>query len=85
MIREYLQGGNGPKQARRFPLSLQQMAEGYFEGGMTALNQRVPDMTKGWLPQHPEFCCPLNAMTMEWYNGTDIESPYYESRGVMIG
>ena len=38
---------------------------------------------KEWLAQHPEFCCPLYGMTMEWYNGTDIEAPDYQC-GVMI-
>ena len=48
-----------------------------------AFQQQFQQFYKEWLPLHPEFHCPNDAMTMEWYNGTDIESPDYQC-GVMI-
>ncbi len=48
-----------------------------------AFQEQYQMFYKEWLPQHSEFHCPNNAMTMEWYNGTDIESPDYQC-GVMM-
>ena len=72
-----------PKGMRLFPIRSGKWLKVHFEGGMKAFQQQLQMFYKEWLPQHPEFRCPMNAMTMEWYNGTDIESPDYQC-GVMI-
>ena len=76
-------GGSVPGGMRLFPIRSGKWLKVHFEGGMKAFQQQYQIFYKECLPQHPEFCCPLNAMTMEWYNGTDIEAPDYQC-GVMI-
>ena len=76
-------GGSVPEGMRLFPIRGGKWLKVHFEGGMKAFQQQYQKFYKEWLPQHPEFRCPMNAMTMEWYNGTDIESPDYQC-GVMI-
>ena len=76
-------GGSVPEGMRLFPIHSGKWLKVHFEGGMKAFQQQFQKFYKEWLPQHPEFRCPDNAMTMEWYNGTDIESPDYQC-GVMI-
>ena len=66
-----------------FPIRSDKWLKVHFEGGMKAFQQQYQKFYKEWLPQHPEFRCPNNAMTMEWYSGTDIDSPDYQC-GVMI-
>ena len=78
-----LEGGSVPDGMRLFPIRNGKWLKVHFEGGMKAFQQQFQKFYKEWLPQHPEFHCPNNAMTMEWYNGTDIESPDYQC-GVMI-
>jgi predicted transcriptional regulator YdeE len=76
---------------RLFPIRNGKWLKIHFEGGMKAFQQQYEKFYKEWLPQHldellsasEKFHCPNNAMTMEWYNGTDIESPDYQC-GVMI-
>jgi len=50
---------------------------------MKAFQQQYTIFYKEWLPLHPEYRCATNAQSLEWYNGTDIESPDYQC-GVMI-
>ena len=76
-------GGNVPEGMRLFPIRNGKWLKVHFEGGMKAFQQQFQKFYKEWLPQHPEFRCPNNAMTMEWYNGTDIDSPDYQC-GMMI-
>lgn len=76
-------GGNVPEGMRLFPIHSGQWLKVYFEGGMNAFQQQYTLFYKEWLPQHPEYQVAKNAMTMEWYQGTDIESPDYQC-GVMI-
>jgi hypothetical protein len=38
---------------------------------------------KEWLPAHPEYKWARNSCCMEWYQGTDIQSPDYQC-GVMM-
>ncbi|MBO7417995.1 MAG: DUF3795 domain-containing protein [Bacteroidaceae bacterium] len=76
-------GGNVPEGMNLFPIHSGKWLKMHFEGGMKAFQQQYQMFYKEWLPQHPEFHCPNNAMTMEWYNGTDIDSPDYQC-GVMI-
>lgn len=76
-------GGSVPEGMRLFPIRSGKWLKIHFEGGMKAFQQQYQKFYKEWLPQHPEFRSPLNAMTMEWYNGTDIESSDYLC-GVMI-
>ena len=66
-----------------FPIHSDKWLKMHFKGGMKAFQEQYQMFYKAWLPQYSEFHCPNNAMTMEWYNGTDIESPNYQC-GVMI-
>jgi predicted transcriptional regulator YdeE len=76
-----------------FPIHSGKWLKMHFEGGMKAFQEQYQMFYKEWLPQHSEFFaeqsgkaerhCPNNAMTMEWYNGTDIDSPNYQC-GVMM-
>ena len=76
-------GGSVPEGMQLFPIFSGKWLKVHFEGGMKAFQQQFQKFYKEWLPQHPEYRCPNNAMTMEWYNGTDINSPDYQC-GVMI-
>ena len=72
-----------PEGMKLFPIHSGKWLKMHFEGGMKAFQEQYQIFYKEWLPQHSEFHCPNNAMTMEWYNGTDIESPDYQC-GVMM-
>ena len=76
-------GGGVPEGMKLFPIHSGKWLKMHFEGGMKAFQEQYQMFYKEWLPQHSEFHCPNNAMTMEWYNGTDIESPDYQC-GVMM-
>jgi len=41
------------------------------------------EMIDQWLPAHPEYKWAPNSCCMEWYQGTDIQSPDYQC-GVMM-
>jgi predicted transcriptional regulator YdeE len=66
-----------------FPIQSGKWLKIHFEGGMKAFQQQYTIFYKEWLPLHPEYRCATNAQSLEWYNGTDIESPDYQC-GVMI-
>ena len=76
-------GGGVPEGMQLFPIHSGKWLKMHFEGGMKAFQEQYQMFYKEWLPQHSEFHCPNNAMTMEWYNGTDIDSPNYQC-GVMM-
>ena len=75
--------GGVPEGMQLFPIHSGKWLKMHFEGGMKAFQEQYQMFYKEWLPQHSEFHCPNNAMTMEWYNGTDIDSPNYQC-GVMM-
>ena len=86
-------GGDVPAGMQLFPIHSGKWLKVHFEGGMKAFQQQYQMFYKKWLPQHPEFFaeqsgkaerhCPNNTMMVEWYNGTDIDSPDYQC-GVMM-
>ena len=76
-------GGHVPEGMRLFPIHSGKWLKVHFEGGMKAFQQQHVMFFKEWLPQHPEFRCMNNASIMEWYKGTDIQSPDYEC-GIML-
>ena len=86
-------GGGVPEGMQLFPIHSGKWLKMHFEGGTKAFQEQYQMFYKEWLPKHSEFFaeqsgkaerhCPNNAMTMEWYNGTDIDSPNYQC-GVMM-
>ena len=86
-------GGDVPAGMQLFPIHSGKWLKVHFEGGMKAFQQQYQMFYKKWLPQHPEFFaeqsgkaerhCLNNTMMVEWYNGTDIDSPDYQC-GVMM-
>ena len=77
------QGGAVPEGMQLYPLHNGAWLKVHFEGGMAAFQQQFQQVYHEWLPQHPEFKVAGNASSMEWYSGTDIQSPDYAC-GVMI-
>ena len=59
------------------------MLKMHFEGGMKAFHKQYTKFHKEWLPAHPEYKWAPNSCSMEWYQGTDIQSPDYQC-GVMM-
>ena len=53
------------------------------EGGMKAFQEQYTKFHKEWVPAHPEYTWATNSCCMEWYLGTDIQSPDYQC-GVMM-
>ena len=71
------QGGEVPEGMRLFSIPSGRWLKVYFEGGMKAFQQQCAYFHHEWLPRQthrllPEACC------MEWYEGTDIQSPDYQ-------
>ena len=83
MIAGTYQGGAVPEGMQLYPLHNGAWLKVHFEGGMAAFQQQFQQVYHEWLPQHPEFKVAGNASSMEWYSGTDIQSPDYAC-GVMI-
>jgi hypothetical protein len=50
---------------------------------MKAFQEQYEKFHKEWLPAHPEYKWVPNSCCMEWYQGTDIQSPDYQC-GVMM-
>lgn len=71
-------GGDVPEGLRLFPLRNGRWLKVWFEGGMKAFQQQSEHFYKEWLPGHPEYRVATDACCMEWYEGTDIESPDYQ-------
>ena len=55
----------------------------HFEGGMKAFQEQYEKFHKEWMPAHPEYKWVPNSCSMEWYQGTDIESPDYQCGVIM--
>jgi len=71
-------GGNLPEGMSLFPIRSGKWLKVQFEGGMAAFQSQYAQFHKEWLPAHPEFKWATNAQFMEWYKGTDIQSPDYQ-------
>lgn len=76
-------GGNIPEEMQLFPISNGHWLKVHFEGGMKAFQQQFQQFHQEWLPQHSEFKWAHNAQFIEWYCGTDINSPDYQC-GIMM-
>lgn len=71
-------GGNVPEGMKLFPIHSGQWLKVHFEGGMKAFQQQFQKFHQEWLPLHPEYKWADNAQCIEWYCGTDINSPDYQ-------
>jgi len=76
-------GGDVPEGMRLYPIRSGRWLKMHFEGGMAAFQQQYKAFHDEWLPRHPEFKCASDAQFMEWYDGTDINSPDYKC-GIMM-
>lgn len=76
-------GGNVPEGMSLYPIHSGRWLKVHFEGGMKAFQQQFQEFHQHWLPQHPEYKWADNAQCMEWYCGTDINSPDYQC-GIMM-
>jgi predicted transcriptional regulator YdeE len=76
-------GGDIPEGMQLFPIQSGKWLKIHFEGGMKAFQEQNTKFHKEWLPAHPEYKWVRNSCCMEWYQGTDIESPDYQC-GVMM-
>ena len=76
-------GGDIPEGMQLFPIQSGKWLKIHFEGGMKAFQEQNTKFHKEWLPAHPEYNWALNSCCMEWYRGTDIQSPDYQC-GVMM-
>ena len=76
-------GGNVPEGMQLFPIHSGKWLKMHFEGGMKAFQNQYMKFHKEWIPAHPEYKWAPNSCCMEWYNGTDIQSPDYQC-GVMM-
>ena len=76
-------GGDVPEGMALFPIHSGKWLKVHFEGGMKAYQEQYVKFHKEWLPAHPEFKCVNNSSFLEWYQGTDIQSPDYQC-GVMM-
>ncbi len=76
-------GGDVPECMRLFPIHSGRWLKVFFEGGMKAFQEQFAKFHKEWLPLHPEYKWAKNSSCMEWYQGTDINSPDYQC-GVML-
>ena len=76
-------GGDVPEGMQLFPIHSGKWLKVHFEGGMKAFQRQYDKFHKEWLPAHPEYKWAPNSCCMEWYHGTDIQSPDYQC-GVMM-
>lgn len=76
-------GGNVPDGMSLFPIKSGNWLKVHFEGGMAAYQKQFARFHDEWLPAHPEFEWADNSSCMEWYCGTDINSPDYQC-GIMM-
>lgn len=75
--------GDVPEGMQLFPIHSGKWLKIHFEGGMKAFQEQYTKFHKEWLPAHPEYKWTPNSCCMEWYQGTDIQSPDYQC-GVMM-
>lgn len=71
-------GGSVPEGLKLFTIPGGKWLKVHFDGGMAAFQQQFGIFWKEWLPAHPEFRWARNTVSMEWYQGTDIQSPDYK-------
>jgi len=76
-------GGKVPDGMKLYPLRSGKWLKVHFEGGMAAFQQQFKAFHDEWLPQYPDFKAAPDAQFLEWYCGTDINSPDYQC-GVMM-
>lgn len=76
-------GGKVPEGMRLFDIPSGKWVRIHFEGGMAAFQEQFQKFNSEWLPAHPEFGWARNTVSMEWYKGTDIQSPDYQC-GIMF-
>lgn len=76
-------GGNVPEGMGLYPIHSGRWLKVHFEGGMKAFQQQFQKFHQEWLPSHPEYQWAKNSSCMEWYHGTDINSPSYQC-GIMM-
>ena len=76
-------GGDVPEGMQLFPIHSGKWLKIHFDGGMEAFQKQYTKFHKDWLPAHPEYKWVPNSCCMEWYQGTDIQSPNYQC-GVMM-
>ena len=76
-------GGDVPEGMQLFPIHSGKWLKMHFEGGMKAFQEQYTKFHKEWVPAHPEYTWATNSCCMEWYQGTDIQSPDYQC-GVMM-
>jgi predicted transcriptional regulator YdeE len=76
-------GGEVPAGMQLFPIHSGKWLKIHFEGGMKAFQEQYMKFHKEWVPAHPEYKWAPNSCIMEWYQGTDIESPDYQC-GIMM-
>ena len=76
-------GGDVPAGMQLFLIHSGKWLKMHFEGGMKAFQEQYMKFHKEWLPAHPEYKWAPNSCCMEWYRGTDIQSPDYQC-GVMM-
>ena len=76
-------GGDVPEGMQLFPIQSGKWLKMHFEGGMKAFQEQYEKFHKEWMPAHPEYKWVPNSCSMEWYQGTDIQSPDYQC-GVMM-
>lgn len=76
-------GGKVPEGMNLYPIPNGRWLKVYFEGGMAAFQNQYAYFHEEWLRQHPEFTIAKNSCMMEWYAGTDIQSPDYQC-GIMV-
>lgn len=76
-------GGNVPEGMQLFPIHSGKWLKVHFEGGMKTFQQQFQKFHNEWLPAHPEHKWISNSCCMEWYCGSDINSPDYQC-GVMM-
>lgn len=76
-------GGDVPEGMSLYPIKSGRWLKVHFEGGMAAFQQQFAEFHSEWLPAHPEYSCASDAQFLEWYCGTDINSPDYQC-GIMM-
>ena len=83
VIGGFYKGGKVPEGMSLYSIPDGRWLKIHFEGGMAEFQNQYAYFHEVWLRQHPEFKIAKNACTIEWYDGTDIQSPDYQC-GVMF-
>lgn len=75
-------GGDVPEGMQLFSIPSGRWLKVHFVGGMAKFHEQYRVFSQ-WMKEHPEYKCRPDGCCMEWYAGTDIQSPDYQC-GVMI-